>query len=91
MKKYLFLALIAVLQSIFYGCSPKEKAVEFTDYETVTKDRAFRSEIKIGNFVELSNGYTYYEYEKKNPDTVVVMVHGFRCRPTSGIPPIMLP
>lgn len=47
------------------------------DFETVTKDDAFRNSITTGEFVKLSAGYTYYEFENREADTVLVMVHGF--------------
>ncbi len=68
-----FLALALLL----VNCTPKTKS-DFVDLETVTKDNAFRSTIKTGDFVKLTDGYTYYEYSAAtNADTVVVMVHGF--------------
>jgi pimeloyl-ACP methyl ester carboxylesterase len=74
--KTFILSYIVVLYS-FFGCSPKETTADFTDYETITKDAAFRAGIKSGNFIKLSEGYTYYEYENKNADTLLVMVHGY--------------
>lgn len=65
------------LLSGLLGCAPKEKTSHFTDYETITKDAAFRAGIKTGNFIKLSEGYTYYEYANKDSDTLLVMVHGF--------------
>ncbi|HQQ96453.1 MAG TPA: alpha/beta hydrolase [Cyclobacteriaceae bacterium] len=59
------------------GCSPKEEKADFTDLETIVKDDDFRAAIKTGNFVKLSDGYTFYEYENKQSDTILVMVHGF--------------
>jgi pimeloyl-ACP methyl ester carboxylesterase len=77
MKKIFILSWPIVLLCFFYGCSPKEKTAAFIDYETITKDAAFRDGIKKGNFIKLSNGYTYYEYGNKDADTLLVMVHGF--------------
>ncbi|MDZ4714364.1 MAG: alpha/beta hydrolase [Cytophagales bacterium] len=47
------------------------------DFETVTKDEAFRAEVKPRRFVKLSQGYTYYQFENPESDTLLVMVHGF--------------
>jgi pimeloyl-ACP methyl ester carboxylesterase len=47
------------------------------DYETITKDDAFRKGIGTGSFAKLSQGYTYYEFANPASDTVLVMVHGF--------------
>ncbi|MFM7857386.1 MAG: alpha/beta fold hydrolase, partial [Flammeovirgaceae bacterium] len=37
----------------------------------------FRKSVTTGNFIQLSAGYTYYEYSNPQVDTVVVLVHGF--------------
>lgn len=68
---------IVILLCVVVGCNTEKTVNDFTDYETITKDDAFRASIKTGNFVKLSNGYTYYEYENKDSDTLMVMVHGF--------------
>lgn len=62
---------------VLTGCAPKEQKASFTDLETILKDDDFRAAIKTGNFMKLSDGYTYYEYENKQADTILVMVHGF--------------
>ena len=77
MKKIFSLYKFVVLFGLINACTPKEKKVGFTDYETIAKDDAFRATIKTGNFVKLTDGYTYYEYENKNADTLLVLVHGF--------------
>jgi pimeloyl-ACP methyl ester carboxylesterase len=77
MKNVFILSSFAALVCFFSSCSPKETAADFTDYETITKDDAFRGSIKSGNFVKLSQGFTYYEFENKDADTLVVLVHGF--------------
>ncbi|MCO5272491.1 MAG: alpha/beta hydrolase [Cyclobacteriaceae bacterium] len=59
------------------GCAPKGKDNGFVDPEVMTKDGAFRNTIKTGDFVKLGQGYTYYEYENRDADTLLVMVHGF--------------
>lgn len=57
---------------LLLGC-----ANTYTDKETITKDDSFRATIESGDFVKLSEGYTYYEFENKEADTLLVMVHGF--------------
>jgi len=65
-----------VVASLLLSCSPKEQST-FTDLETISKDENFRAEIKTGAFARLSAGYTYYEFDNRNADTLLVMVHGF--------------
>lgn len=77
MKNIFSISKYVVLFGLVYACTPKEKAANFIDYETITKDEAFRATIKTGNFVKLTDGYTYYEYQNKNADTLLVFVHGF--------------
>ena len=56
---------------------------ELTDsnYETVLKDELFRKEIlknNPGEYIKLSEGYTYFEEANSNSETGnVVLVHGF--------------
>lgn len=69
---YLFIIQIAFL----YGCS-KRSTNDFVDNETVDKNSDFRSTIDRGNFVKLNSGYTYYEFENRDADTLLVMVHGY--------------
>jgi pimeloyl-ACP methyl ester carboxylesterase len=76
-KNIFNLSSLVVVLYFFCSCSPKEKAVDFTDYETIVKDEVFRAGIKSGNFVKLSEGYTYYEFENRDADTLLVLVHGF--------------
>ncbi len=59
------------------SCDPNKQTGNYIDYETITKDDAFRKTVTTGSFIKLTNGYTYYEYENKDADTLVVMVHGF--------------
>ncbi len=76
MNKSIF-ASIAVI-SLLTACSTNEKSSGFIDFETIAKDDAFRSTIKSGDFIKLTDGHTYYEYSNTGtPDTVLVMVHGF--------------
>ena len=71
------LTFIGLIGLFLIGCATKEKSTDFIDPETVIKDESFRSTIKTGNFVKLSAGYTYYEFENQESDTLLVMVHGF--------------
>ncbi|MFM8912609.1 MAG: alpha/beta fold hydrolase, partial [Flammeovirgaceae bacterium] len=48
-----------------------------TDFETITKDEAWRKTITTGSFKPLTKGYTYYEFSNPQADTTVVLVHGF--------------
>lgn len=59
------------------ACSNNQKATDFVDPETTEKDAEFRKTISTGSFANLSSGYTYYEYENKDADTLLVMIHGF--------------
>lgn len=65
---------LLVLWLATIGCQTPKNA---TDFETITKDDAWRQTIATGNFKRLSNGYTYYELSNPNADTVLVLVHGF--------------
>lgn len=71
------LTFIGLIGLFLIGCATKEKSTDFIDPETVIKDESFRSTIRTGNFVKLSAGYTYYEFENQESDTLLVMVHGF--------------
>lgn len=68
---------ICLLVLSLVGCTSKESASDFVDPETIVKDEAFRNTIKTGSFTKLSEGYTYYEFENQDADTLLVMVHGF--------------
>lgn len=68
---YLFL-LLALL-----GACSKPQPETTVDHEAVVKDDTFRQNIAAGGFIRLKDGYTYYELENPNADTMVVMVHGF--------------
>jgi pimeloyl-ACP methyl ester carboxylesterase len=78
-KKIFILSWLIILLCFFYNCTTKEKTAQSTDYdyETISKNDTFRTRIQMGNFVKLSQGYTYFEYENRDADTLVVMVHGF--------------
>jgi pimeloyl-ACP methyl ester carboxylesterase len=67
----------ALLVIAFYACTPKGNTTDFVDLEVIEKNDAFRAGISKGNFVKLSDGYTYYELANEKTDTLVVMVHGF--------------
>ena len=76
MKNLHFLLVAFLISLIIWGCSPGDKRT-LEDPEVITKDDAFRKTVKSGGFIKLSQGYTYYEFENLNADTVLVMVHGF--------------
>tara|TARA_B100000768_G_C11211176_1_gene346095 strand:- start:167 stop:1087 length:921 start_codon:yes stop_codon:yes gene_type:complete len=46
-------------------------------YETVDKNRHFREQVNTGNFLKLSNGYTYYEIKNENSINTLIFIHGF--------------
>ena len=50
---------------------------QFNNYETVDKNIRFRNQIKKGNFLKLSQGFTYYEYDNKNTNKTLVFIHGY--------------
>ena len=64
--------LITFIVLIFYSCANDSKM-----YEQILKNDVFRSTISTGNFVKLSNGYTYYELNNIDKDELIVFVHGF--------------
>lgn len=66
---------LLILALLLLKCATPEKST--TDFETIVKDDKFRNSIKTGGFVKLSNGYTYYELNNQNTDTIIVFVHGF--------------
>lgn len=68
-KTFQFLLLLLFLSA----CSTQE----YSDPETITKDDAFRATITTGSFAKLSAGYTYFEFDNPDADTLLVMVHGF--------------
>lgn len=76
MAKFIY-QLFSIFLFLLVSCTSKEKAVDFIDPETIEKDADFRKSISSGQFVKLTAGNTYYEYENKNVDTLLVMVHGF--------------
>lgn len=65
------------LISLLIGCVSKPQPGNFSDPETIIKNSDFRSTITTGAFVRLTAGYTYYEFENQQADTLLVMVHGF--------------
>ena len=56
----------------FVNCSG-----ETDKYEYIEKNDIFRNTINTGHFIQLSKGFTYYEYEKVNNDDLIVFIHGF--------------
>jgi pimeloyl-ACP methyl ester carboxylesterase len=64
------------LMLCLFACSTKEQSA-FTDLETVSKDELFRASITTGAFAKLSAGFTCYEYQNPEADTLLVLVHGF--------------
>jgi pimeloyl-ACP methyl ester carboxylesterase len=71
--KIINVSLVLLWVTIISCQTPKNS----TDFETITKDEAWRQTIVTGNFKRLSNGYTYYEFSNPDADTVLVLVHGF--------------
>jgi pimeloyl-ACP methyl ester carboxylesterase len=67
----------AIMACLLLSCASKENWADRADLETVEKNAEFRATIKTGDFVKLSAGYTYYEFENREADTLLVMVHGF--------------
>jgi pimeloyl-ACP methyl ester carboxylesterase len=74
-KSYVYYC--SLILSFLLSCSGKEKVVDSIDRETIEKDAEFRKTISSGAFVKLGAGFTYYEYENREADTLLVMVHGF--------------
>ena len=70
MRNYSFITLITFF--VFCGCSKKSN-----NYEYIIKNESFRNNIKTGNFIKLTNGYTYYESQNINNKDLLVFVHGF--------------
>ena len=65
--KRFFLLLIL---SVFFSCSSPK-------YEYIIKDDLFRTTIKKGNFLELKNGYTYFNINNRSSENTLVFIHGF--------------
>ena len=64
--------LLIIFTLLFARCEKKSNK-----YEYIIKDASFRKKIKTGNFIKLSNGYTYYEIENIDHKDLLVFVHGF--------------
>lgn len=64
--------IIYMLIFILCSCHSDKK-----QYEYIEKNQAFRSSVKSGNFMEVSNGFTYYEYSDNRKKQTIVLVHGF--------------
>jgi len=73
MNRILAFAFVCLL----IACNPTSQ----NKYEFLKKDAAFRTEISArtgGSFVELSEGYTYFQEANKNSQkSTVTLVHGF--------------
>ena len=63
---------LIIFTFFFAGCEKKSNK-----YEYIIKDTSFRKKIETGNFIKLSNGYTYYEVENIDHKDLLVFVHGF--------------
>lgn len=50
---------------------------QFNNYETIDKNIRFRQQIKTGEFLKLSKGYTYYEIKNKEAKKTLIFIHGF--------------
>ena len=68
---------ISLLACLLISCATKEGTEGNADLELIEKNAEFRKTVKTGDFVKLSAGYTYYEFENQASDTLLVMVHGF--------------
>ena len=68
--------LLLILVLSIYSCSELNN-----EYEYIVKDQDFRTDVLInnsGNYIELKNGYTYFEEANQDSETgTVVLVHGF--------------
>ena len=68
--------LLLILVLSIYSCSELNN-----EYEYIVKDQDFRTEVLInnsGNYIELKNGYTYFEEANQDSESgTVVLVHGF--------------
>ena len=65
------LTLHLILFSLFACTGDGQK------YEYIEKNELFRHTIKTGHFVELSQGFTYYEFDDLKNNNLIVFVHGF--------------
>ena len=63
---------LIIFTFFFTGCEKK-----LNKYEYIIKDTSFRKKIETGNFIKLSNGYTYYEIENTDSKDLLVFIHGF--------------
>lgn len=70
-----------ILIFLFFSCSSNNENDKSNQYEFITKNKKFFGEISkstSGKFIELSNGFTYYELANKNKSgPVLVLIHGF--------------
>ncbi len=71
------LCLVAISLFLLFSCSSRKSTGHVADLEVVDKNDEFRTTIETGDFIKLSAGYTYYEFNNRDADTLLVMVHGF--------------
>ena len=68
---------ITVLLALLITCAEPTP----NQYEYIEKDASFRSEIlkkEGGNFIQLSDGFTYYKKENMNSEKdAIILIHGF--------------
>jgi pimeloyl-ACP methyl ester carboxylesterase len=67
MKPFIYLIFL-----FLYSCTN-----DVEKYEYIIKNDTFRNSIDTGNFIKLSNGYTYYELSNMDDDEIIVLIHGF--------------
>jgi pimeloyl-ACP methyl ester carboxylesterase len=66
LRKHILILFI----SIFISCNNSK-------YEHIIKDENFRQSIESGNFIELSEGYTYFEVDNRTSNNALIFIHGF--------------
>ena len=66
LKKYILILFI----SIFISCNNNK-------YEYIIKNENYRQSIESGNFIELSEGYTYFEVDNRDRNNSLIFIHGF--------------
>ena len=66
LKKYILVLFVSLL----FSC-------DGNNYEHVIKDENFRQSVESGNFIELSEGYTYYEVDNRESNNSLIFIHGF--------------
>ena len=66
LKKYILVLFVSLL----FSC-------DGNNYEHIIKDENFRQSVESGNFIELSEGYTYYEVDNRESNNSLIFIHGF--------------